>query len=186
MTNPFLANNAAPAAPAAAASQTQAPAAPQFQAPPAAAPAQAPAAQAPGAAAIGGVPSVDSSDPFATPTGGGDGSKISDDVNQAILVRPTEYIPSMKTTQGVSDAVRADWIVLTGPNQGQVRNGSLIFQKVLKSELRAILGTPKPLMVAVLGMGEARNGNNAPYLFAPADDATKALAAQAASAHNWI
>ena len=201
MTNPFLANNAAPAAPAQApVAQTPA-AAPQFQAPPAAAPAQAPVAQAPvaqapvaqapvaqapGAAAIGGVPSVDSSDPFATPSGGGDGSKISDDVNQAILVRPTEYIPSMKTTQGVSDAVRADWIVLTGPNQGQIRNGSLIFQKVLKSELRAILGTPKPLMVAVLVMGEARNGNNAPYLFAAADDATKALAAQAASAHNWI
>lgn len=187
MTNPFLANNAAPAAaPAATAPQTQAPAAPQFQAPPAAAPAQAPVAQAPGAAAIGGVPSVDSSDPFATPTGGGDGSKISDDLNQAVLIRPTEYIPSMKTTQGVTDAVKADWIVLTGPNQGQVRNASLIFQKVLKGELTRIMGTPKPLMVAVVSMGEARNGNNAPYLFAPADDATKALAAQAASAHNWI
>lgn len=183
MTNPFLANNAAPAAPAqtAPAPQTQAPApAPQ------AAPAQNTAPVAQGAAAIGGVPSVDSADPFASPTGAGDGSRIGDDVGQAILIRPTEYIPSMNTRQGVTDAVRADWIVLTGPNQGQVRNSSLIFQKVLKSELTRIMGTPKPMMVAVLGMGEARNGNNAPYLFAPADDATKALAAQAASAHNWI
>lgn len=186
MTNPFLANNAAPAAPAQTAPAPQTQAAPPAQAPVQTAPPQSAPPVAPGAAAIGGVPSAESSDPFATPTGGGDGSKISDDVNQAILVRPTEYIPSMKTTQGVSDAVRADWIVLTGPNQGQVRNGSLIFQKVLKSELTRIMGTPKPMMVAVLGMGEARNGNNAPYLFAPADDATKALAAQAASAHNWI
>ena len=177
MTNPFLANNAAPAAAPQAAPAAQAPAP---------APAQNTAPVAQGAAAIGGVPSVDSADPFASPTGAGDGSRIGDDVGQAILIRPTEYIPSMNTRQGVTDAVRADWIVLTGPNQGQVRNSSLIFQKVLKSELTRIMGTPKPMMVAVLGMGEARNGNNAPYLFAPADDATKALAAQAASAHNWI
>lgn len=186
MTNPFLANNAAPAAPAQTAPAPQTQAAPPAQAPVQTAPPQSAPPVAPGAAAIGGVPSVDSSDPFATPSGGGGGFKISDDVNQAILVRPTEYIPSMKTTQGVTDAVRADWIVLTGPNQGQIRNGSLIFQKVLKSELTRIMGTPKPMMVAVLVMGEGRNGNNAPYLFAAADDATKALAAQAASAHNWI
>lgn len=184
MTNPFLTNTAPAAAPAPTAPAT--PAAPQFQAPPAATPAAATPPPATGAAAIGGVPSVDAADPFATPSGAGDGSKISDDLNQAVLIRPTEYIQSMKTTQGVTDAVKADWIVLTGPNQGQVRNASLIFQKVLKGELTRIMGTPKPLMVAVVSMGEARNGNNAPYLFAPADEATKALAAQAASAHNWI
>ena len=188
MTNPFLANNAAPAAPAQTAPAPQTQAAPAAQPPvqTQTAPPQSAPPVAPGAAAIGGVPSAESSDPFASPTGGGDGSRIGDDVGQAILIRPTEYIPGMNTRQGVTDAVRADWIVLTGPNQGQVRNGSLIFQKVLKSELTRIMGTPKPMMVAVLGMGEARNGNNAPYLFAPADDATKALAAQAASAHNWI
>lgn len=186
MTNPFLANNAAPAAaaPAPAAAPS---AAPQFQAPPAAA-APAPAAPpvAPGPAAIGGVPSAESADPFAAPTGGGDGSRIGDDVGSTLLIRPTEYIPSMTTRQGVTDAVRADWIVLDGPNQGAVRNGSLIFQKVLKSELTRIMGTPKPMMVAVLSMGEARNGNNAPYLFLPADEAARTLAAQAAAAHNWI
>lgn len=186
MTNPFLANNAAPAAPAQTAPAPQTQAAPPAQAPVQTAPPQSAPPVAPGAAAIGGVPSAESSDPFATPTGGGDGSRIGDDVGQAILIRPTEYIPSMKTSQGPTDAVRADWIVLTGPNQGQVRNGSLIFQKVLKGELTRIMGTPKPMMVAVVSMGEARNGNNAPYLFAPADDATKALASQAASAHNWI
>lgn len=186
MTNPFLANNAAPAAPAQTAPAPQTQAAPPAQAPVQTAPPQSAPPVAPGAAAIGGVPSAESSDPFATPSGAGDGSKISDELNQAILIRPTEYIPSMKTSQGPTDAVRADWIVLTGPNQGQVRNGSLIFQKVLKGELTRIMGTPKPMMVAVVSMGEARNGNNAPYLFAAADDATKALASQAASAHNWI
>lgn len=173
MTNPFLTN--------AATAQAAAPA-------PVAAPAptQAPVAPAAGAAAIAGVPSVDASDPFASPNGGGDGSKISDELGQAVLIRPTEYVQSMNTAHGVTDAIRADWIVLTGPNQGQARNSSLIFQKVLKSELRAIMGTAKPMMVAVVALGEAKNGNSAPYLFAAADDATRALAAQAASAHNWI
>ncbi|UZT28717.1 hypothetical protein [Nocardia phage NS-I] len=188
MTNPFLANNAAPAAPVQTAPAPQAQTAPAAQPPvqTQAAPPQSAPPVAQGAAAIGGVPSADSADPFASPTGAGDGSKISDDLDQAILLRPTEYIPSMSTSQGTTDAVRADWIVLTGPNQGQVRNSSLIFQKVLKSELRSIMGTPKPMMVAVLVKGQAKNGNSAPYLFAAADDATKALAAQAASAHNWI
>jgi hypothetical protein len=187
VTNPFLANNAAPAAPAQTAPAPQTQAAPPAQAPVQTAPPQSAPPVAPeNVLGIKLFPRVESSDPFASPTGAGDGSKISDDLDQAILIRPTEYIPSMNTRQGVTDAVRADWIVLTGPNQGQVRNGSLIFQKVLKSELTRIMGTPKPMMVAVLGMGEARNGNSAPYLFAAADDATKALASQAASAHNWI
>ena len=181
MTNPFLANNATPSAAPQAAPAAQAPApAPQ------AAPAQNTAPVAQGAAAIGGVPSVDSADPFASPTGGGDMEAITAEVGNAVLVRPMEYIQSMNTAHGVTDAVRADWIVLTGPNQGKTVNGSLIFGKVLKSELRSIMGTPKPMMVAVIGRGEAKGGKSAPYLFAAADDATKALAAQAASAHNWI
>ena len=180
MTNPFLANNATPAAPA----QTQAD--PPAQAPVQTAPPQSTPPQAPGAAAIGGVPSDEASDPFASPTGGGDMEAITAEVGNAVLVRPMEYIPTMNTAHGVTDAVRADWIVLTGPNQGKTVNGSLIFGKVLKSELTRIMGTPKPMMVAVIGRGEAKGGKSAPYLFAPADDATKALAAQAAKAHNWI
>lgn len=127
-----------------------------------------------------------SSDPFANPTGGGDGSKISDELNQAVLMRPTEYIPEMNTTQGKTDAVRCDWIVLTGPNMGQVRSQSLIFQTVLKRELKARIGSAQPFLVGVVVLGEARGGNNAPYLLAPADDQVRALAAQAAQANNWI
>lgn len=181
MTNPFLANNAAPAAPVQTAPAPQAQTAPAAQPPVQTAP-----PVAPGAAAIGGVPSAESADPFASPTGGGDMEAITAEVGNAVLVRPMEYIQSMNTAHGVTDAVRADWIVLTGPNQGKTVNGSLIFGKVLKSELTRIMGTPKPMMVAVIGRGEAKGGKSAPYLFAPADDATKALAAQAASAHNWI
>ncbi|AWY06530.1 hypothetical protein HOT45_gp28 [Gordonia phage Trine] len=166
MTNPFL--NNAPAA--AAQAPTQAPAAAAAQAP----------IQSP----------VNSADPFAAPTGGGDGARITDDLNQALLIRPTEYIEHIQTSNTKpgekSDAVRADWIVLTGPNAGQVRSGSLIFQKVLKAELKRIIGSAQPMMVAWLGLGEARGGNNAPYIFGAADDQTRALAMEAAKANNWI
>lgn len=173
MTNPFLANNAVPNAGNTA---VQTPVQPQAQTP----------VQPQGANAIAGVgqkPGV-ASDPFAAPRGVG-GGKLTEALNQGVVIRPTEYIPSMNTTKGVTDAIQADWIILTGPNQGQVESG-LIFQKVLKSELKAIMGTPTPMMVGVLHLGEERNGNNAPYLLGLADDSVRTLAAQAAQANNWI
>ena len=179
MTNPFRTNNASP-------TQAAAPAAAPAAQAPAPTPAAAPQTPNAGSAAIGGVAPAAGSDPFADPSAGGDGAKISADLGQALLLRPTEYIPTMNTSHGTTDAVRADWIVLTGPSQGQVRTGSLIFQKVLKDNLHRIMGTATPMMVAVLALGEAKNGNSAPYLFQAADVQTKELAAQAAKAHNWI
>ena len=41
-------------------------------------------------------------------------------------------------------------------------------------------------MVGVLGKGEARNGNSAPFLFATPDEAQVALARQAAAHFGWI
>lgn len=172
MTNPFLANNATPTATPEA--NTQAAPANVAVATPPAANAIANVGQTPGQAA----------DPFAAPRGAS-GDKISDDLDQGLVVRPSEYIQSMTTTQGVTDAVQADWIVLTGPDQGKVRSG-LVFQTVLKKELRAILGTPTPMMVGILVRGVAKGTNSAPFLFAPANDEVRGLAAQAAKANNWI
>ena len=92
---------------------------------------------------------------------------------------PPEYIPS-EHPPGCHRRGRADWIVLTGPNQGQVRNSlAHLPEKCSSPNSPGSVGTPKPHDGGrPPGMGEARNGNNAPYLFAPADDATKALAAQ--------
>lgn len=172
MPNPFLANNATP---------TQAPVTTPTPAP---VTPQGPAAGGSGAIAnVGQTPGV-AKDPFAAPKGAG-GGKIADALNQALVLRPTEYIPSMKTTQGVTDAIQADWIILTGEAQGTVESG-LIFQTVLKKELKGIMGTPTPLMVGALYLGEAKNGNNAPYLLGEVNDEIRGLAAQACQAHNWI
>lgn len=172
--NPFGGGQAAPAAqtPPPAAQQAP-PAADAFAAPPSTTP-------EPAAPAAGG-------DPFGMPSGGGSGSKIADDLGQALLVRPIEFKPEFKTQHGIIDAIQADWIVLTGPEAGQVREGSLIFQTMLVGDLKKILANPStPFMVGVLTTGEAKPGKNAPYLFATPDESQVALARQAAAHFGWI
>ena len=191
MSNPFAGAAAAPAtAPAAAqgnpfggmaqefaqqaapAAQTPPPAADAFAAPPSTTPEpEAPA---------GG-------DPFGMPSGGGSGSKIADDLGQALLVRPTEVRTDMKTQHGLVDAVQADWIVLTGPEAGQVRESSLVFQTMLVGDLKKILANPAtPFMVGFLTKAEPSPGKSAAFIFATPDEAQVALARQAAAHFGWI
>jgi len=173
MTNPFLANNAAPAT----APQTQA-------APPAQSSAPAgfatPATQA-------APPAQGAADPFGRPQGPGGWSQIKDDLNQGVLLRPLQFKPQTPTVKGPKDAVETDWIVLTGENQGQVRQGSLVFNGPLVRELKRALDTAgQKFVVGVLVWGEAKGGNNAPLILAEPTDEVMTLAQQAAAAHNWI
>ena len=79
------------------------------------------------------------------------------------------------------------WRLLTGPEAGQVREGSLVFQIALVGDLKKIFDNPAtPFMVGVLGKGEARNGNSAPYLFGMPSDEQVTLARQAAAHFGWI
>lgn len=161
-------------------------------------PAQAPQPeQAPSASSLGmSTPSQASGQPprpqgnlsemFARGSKTGDGAKIKDDMGAAVLVRPKEFIQGMKTSQGLSDCVRADWVVLDGPNQGAVRKDSLIFNQVLISSLEDLPGTATPFLVGVVGMGEAKGGKNAPLLFLDPQPEHVELAVQAAQAHGWV
>ena len=98
-------------------------------------------------------------DPFGMPSGGGSGSKIADDLGQALLVRPTGVRTAMKTQHGLVDAVQADWIVLTGPEAGQVRESSLVFQTMLVGDLKKIRANPAtPFMVGFLTKAEPSPG----------------------------
>lgn len=126
------------------------------------------------------------SDMFARGSKAGDGAKIKDDMGAAVLVRPAEFIQGMKTSQGLADCVRADWIVLDGPNQGAVRENSLIFNQVLISSLKDLPGTATPFLVGVVGLGEAKGGKSAPLLFLDPQPEHMELAMQAAQAHGWV
>lgn len=169
--NPFGGGQAAPAAQPA--PQQAPPAADAFAAPPSTTP-------EPAAPAAGG-------DPFGMPSGGGSGSKIADDLGQALLVRPTEFRENITTQHGPANAVQADWIVLTGPEAGQVRESSLVFQTMLVSDLKKILDNPAtPFMVGFLTKAEPSPGKSAAFIFATPDEAQVTLARQAAAHFGWI
>lgn len=131
-------------------------------------------------------PAGNLADMFSTDVSSGDRAKIKDDLGAAVVVRPLEWIESMKTVNGETSAIRADWIVLDGPNQGELRSSSLIFNTVVRNTLKNVLRGPQPFFVGVVSQGEAKPGKNAPLVFATASDEQVNLAQQAVKAHGWV
>lgn len=131
-------------------------------------------------------PAGNLSDMFATATAAGDHAKLRDDLGEAILVRPEEWIPEMQTANGTTAAVRCDWIVLTGPNAGAVRSNSLVFNTVVRNTLKSALDGPQPFFVGIVSEGAAKPGKSSPLVFAPAEKEHLANAADAAKVNGWI
>lgn len=174
MSNPFTAN-AAPAANEAPAAST----------PPAPAANEAPAMTTP-SAATGAAPTGNLSDMFATGSKAGDGARLKDDLGHAVVIRPTEFIADLATSNGPSDCVRADWVILEGPNQGVVRTDSLIFNAVVRNTLKGLIGTATPFCVGVVAEGTAKPGKSAPLVLADPAPEHLELAKQAVTAHGWF
>lgn len=158
---------------------------------------QAPAAQSPAqnfATASGDASAPESTKPantnlsamFNTDVSSGDVHRMGDDRGCALLVRPREYKTNVKTAHGESDAVLADWIVLTGENQGEVRNNGMIFNTVVRSTLKNVLDSPQPFFVGFLTDGEPKPGKSAPLIFQTATEEHLQLAQQAGQAHGWF
>lgn len=160
------------------------------------APAAAPAAQSPAqnfATASGDAakpesvaPAGNLTDLFNTNVSSGDQHRISDDKGAALLVRPREFKTAVKTVHGESDGILADWIVLTGPAQGEVRADGLIFNAVVRSTLKNVLEGPQPFFVGFLTEGQPQPGKSAPLIFETATDEHLQLAQQAGQAHGWF
>lgn len=131
-------------------------------------------------------PGPNLSEMFATGSKAGDGAKIKADMGQAVLIRPTEYVESMTTAHGTTDAVRADWVVLTGPDAGQVREDSLIFQKVLVSTLKGLAGSATPFCIGIVAEGEAKAGKSAPIILAVPEPEHLEYAQRAVIAQGWV
>jgi len=117
-------------------------------------------------------------DPFASPKGIGDGERITDFVDRLLLVKPTEFISQMRTSQGLSDAVRVDLAVLDDPEEaGKIVIGVLLFQQALRREAKAILDGPLPFLLGRLRCGKTQSGNTI-YTFEEANEQEIALARQ--------
>lgn len=121
--------------------------------------------------------SAASSDPFASPVGVS-GEYITNFVDNLLLVRPVEYIREMSTSQGKTDAVRVDLVVLDDKEDpGRKVEGVLIFQTALKRETKTVLDGPSPYLLGRLNKGKTGGGNTL-YTFQAATDEEMDVARQ--------
>lgn len=114
---------------------------------------------------------------------GGEKIEYEDFLGKLFVVEPIEVEKDVKTVHGVTDAVRANVYILMGPNKTEEFEDTLIFPKVLQSQTRRKIGS---YVVGRLGQGEAKRGQNAPWVFeAPSDGdldkASKFLLSQGAA-----
>jgi len=112
--------------------------------------------------------------PFATPAAasGIDWSELN---GRLLVIEPSEIVKDINTNFGVTDAVRANVTVLDGTEPGKKYDDTLIFPKVLQSQLNSRIGQK---VLGRLGQGQAKPGQSPPWMLNPAtpEDEQKAVA----------
>lgn len=86
-----------------------------------------------------------------------------------------EVVKEMMTKYGASDAVRADVAVLDGDEKGTVLHDALFFPKVLFRQLSGAAGSVDPNIIGRLGQGEAKSGQDAPWVLSEPTEADLAI-----------
>lgn len=111
--------------------------------------------------------SNDTFTPPATPTG----IDLKQINGALLLIEVTAHETGIPTSFGPSNAVRANVTVLDGPNKGEQYTDTLLFPRVLQSQLKPAVG--KPAVLARLGQGTAKAGQSPPWILNnPTDDDT--------------
>lgn len=138
-------------------------------------------------------------DPFSTPAGPSE-YKVTDLLTGLLLVKPTEVIEEMDTAIGKAEnVIRADIAVLedtelhddgepTGETlaAGSTVQDVLVFNMALKRALLRVLDGSNPYLLGRLGLGTAKKGKNAPYIFERPDEDDAVLARQFIAANpGW-
>ncbi len=98
----------------------------------------------------------------------GDKLDYAEHLGRLLLIYPTEAVSQIQTTLGPKDAIRANVVVLDGPQAGRLIDDALIFPRVLISQLRSKLGG---IVLGRLAQGVAKPGQNAPWTFTAPTDA---------------
>jgi len=110
--------------------------------------------------------------PFAKPAQPSEGLDLQQLRGSLLLIKVLfleDHIPTVHTKPGEkSPAIRADVSVLDGPMGGQTFEDTLIFPKVLQSQLRSRIGQ---LVLGRLATGQAKPGQTAPWKLDPASPA---------------
>jgi hypothetical protein len=112
------------------------------------------------------------SDQFSGPSSA-DGVQWGTYKGDLLLFKVKGYEPSINTVHGETTAVQADVIVLDGANADTVVTDTLVFPKVLQSQIKSNIGG---MVLGRLGQGEAKKGQSAPWKLSDATEADKAIA----------
>jgi len=109
---------------------------------------------------------------FASPsTGGGTVLKPADVEGHLLVVEPVEFIASMATSMGESDAVSVTVYDITTQ---ETHESVLWFSRVLVGSLKGRIGQK---VLGVMGKGEAKPGQTAPWVLKDASGEPKAVKA---------
>ena len=113
-------------------------------------------------------------DPFDGPASS-TGISWEDIKGRLLLITPHSQEEGIKTAHGDAAAVRADVVVLDGPDAPTEYSDTLIFPKVLQGQVRKNCGTGR-MNLGRLGQGNKKPGQSAPWMLGDPDDADKAVA----------
>lgn len=92
-----------------------------------------------------------------------------------LIIEPQSFEVGIQTSFGTADAVKADVYVLNGPDDADEYRETLVFPKLLASQLKNQIGNK---VVGRLSQGSAKPGQSAPWLLEEAtpEDIEKARA----------
>ena len=92
-----------------------------------------------------------------------------------LLIKPISTEDGIKTAYGEASAVRADVIILDGPQKGEMYADALVFPRALQAQIKGNAGTGR-YNLGRLGTGAAKPGQSAPWLLGDPSDADKDVA----------
>jgi hypothetical protein len=99
-----------------------------------------------------------------------------DELNGALLLCfPSGLKTVFSKEYGEAEGTVTDVHILSGGRAGEVLLAVLIFQKLLQSDLRPLVGSGDPVL-GRLGKGVASKGKSAPWIFEPPTDDDLAIA----------
>ena len=90
-----------------------------------------------------------------------------------LLFRVHALESGIKTVHGEAQAVRADVVVLDGVQADETYIDTLVFPKVLISQVKPKIGG---MVLGRLGQGKAKTGQSAPWTLSEATEADKVIA----------
>lgn len=85
----------------------------------------------------------------------------SDHKGSLLIIEPQSFETGIQTSFGIADAVKADVYVLNGPDNADEYRETLVFPKLLASQLKNQIGNK---VVGRLSQGAAKPGQSAPWL----------------------